>query len=42
MQPQQPVELAVTAAPGRGDSAAVMSEDRKHGAANNAISVPHR
>lgn len=40
MQPQQPVELAVTAAPGEAIRAAVMSEDRKHGAANNAIPFP--
>jgi hypothetical protein len=40
MQPQQPVEVAATAAPGEAIRVAVMSEDRKHGAANNAIPFP--
>jgi len=40
MQPQQPVELAVTVAPGEAIRVAVTSEDRKHGAANNTIPFP--
>lgn len=40
MQPQQPVEIAVTAAPGEAIRVALMSEDRKHGAANNAVPFP--
>jgi hypothetical protein len=40
MQPEQPVEFAVTAAPGEPIRVALMSEDRKHGAANNAIPFP--
>lgn len=40
MRPQQPVEIAVTAAPGEAIRVALMSEDRKHGAANNAVPFP--
>lgn len=40
MQPQQPIQIQTTAAAGEAIRVAVVSEDRKHGAAASAIPFP--